>query len=204
MTTLGYNTSGQLTSITDADSTVWDYGYDSAARLTSITDPLTNADGLHLWYRRACLGRDAGRQLDGEPDASPGGGLPATGTGTSTTPATAYLATEVQATYTDPNGENWLTRFDWVGYGVVTQATDPLGNETVIYRKDCGCPWLMTDPLGQITPHLRRQSDERHRGSATRRLDRAGDVQQPGRAAHADGRHRRASPPTPTIPTAIC
>ena len=121
------------------------------ARLTSITDPLTNATAFTYGAGSRVSGVTRADSSTESLTPAQVRGLPATGTGTSSSPATAYLATEVQATYTDPNGQDWLTRFDWVGYGVATQATDPLGNETVIYRKDCGCPWLMTDPLGQIT-----------------------------------------------------
>jgi YD repeat-containing protein len=149
-TSLAYG-SGHLTDITDADSSEWDYVYDSAGRLTSIEDPRAHTTSFTYGAANRVSGVTRADSTTESLTAAQVRGIPASGTGTSGSPATAYLATEVQATYVDPNGQDWFTRVDWIGYGAATQTIDPLGDETVVYRKDCGCPWLITDPLGRIT-----------------------------------------------------
>jgi YD repeat-containing protein len=134
------NTNGVLATITDADSAVWTYGYDSAGRLTSLTDPRLHA---------ATFTYGLGNRVSGvtRADATTESvtpvqliGMAAAGTGSSSNPATGRLAVEAVADYTDPRGNHWLTHTDAMGYGVVTQMSDPLGDESVVYRKDCGCP----------------------------------------------------------------
>jgi uncharacterized protein RhaS with RHS repeats len=61
------------------------------------------------------------------------------------------LAAQAEATYTDPRGNAWPKRLDWLALGDVSQATDPLGDTTVTHRDANGFPWLTTDPVGNRT-----------------------------------------------------
>jgi YD repeat-containing protein len=135
VTQLGYDASGRLTSITEPDpdgggplaSPVWSYAYDGAGRLTGITDPRSNATGFAYNF--------AGRVASvTRPDSSTEylaalqmRGLAEPPAGTQSNPAAPVLAVEALAEYTDPRGNAWQTRLDWLGFGTASQAADPLG-----------------------------------------------------------------------------
>jgi RHS repeat-associated protein len=69
-------------------------------------------------------------------------------TGTQGNPFAPILGAEAQAAYTDPRNNAWQFRFDWTGFGHITQATDPLGNLANTYRDPNGLAWLTADPIG--------------------------------------------------------
>jgi len=58
---------------------------------------------------------------------------------------------ESQAQYTDGNTNQWNTRLDWLGFGRMTQDTDPLTNQAVTHRDTNGLPWLAADQLARRT-----------------------------------------------------
>src|SRR5713226_6642792 len=78
-------------------------------------------------------------------------GIPASGTGTQSNPATPVLAVAALAAYTDPRNNIWNTNLDWLGFGAASQATDPLSDLANIYRDANGLPWLAADPLARRT-----------------------------------------------------
>jgi RHS repeat-associated protein len=152
-TTLGYDASNtNLTSITDADSALWQYGYDSADRMTSLTDPRTYTTTFaynSTAERIATVTRaDSTTELL---TAEQMNGIPASGTGTQSSPATPVLAAQAQASFTDPRNNVWNTNLDWLGFGEATQASDPLGDMGINYVDANGFPWLNSDPLGRRT-----------------------------------------------------
>jgi hypothetical protein len=65
--------------------------------------------------------------------------------------ATAVLAAQALATYTDPRSNAWTDRLDWLCFGAPAQVADPLGDMNVTHRDANGFPWLDTDPLGHRT-----------------------------------------------------
>jgi YD repeat-containing protein len=151
ITILAYDTGNtKLTEVTDPDSATWGYGYDSANRLTTLTDPrskvttyaygtgrvttVTRADNSNLLLTALELQ-----------------GIPASGTGTSSNPATSILAAQATAAYTDARNNIWNTRMDWLGFGEPSQQADPLGDLSNTYRDANGFPWLMANALGQRT-----------------------------------------------------
>src|SRR5205807_3538916 len=71
--------------------------------------------------------------------------------GTQTNPAAPTLAAQAQATYTDPRTNNWVTDFDWLGFGTDTQQSDPLSDMSLTYRDANALGWLTSDPLGRRT-----------------------------------------------------
>jgi RHS repeat-associated protein len=148
---LGYDASNRLTSIADPDGALWTYGYDSANRMTT----LTNARSYNTTFAYNFAGRVASVT---RPDATTDQlsalqiqGLVPAGSGTQGNPATAVLAAQAQASYTDPRNNVWLERLDWLGFGRAAQAQDPLSDMTISYRDANGLPWLVSDPLGRRT-----------------------------------------------------
>ena len=115
VTAFGYNGSGQLTSMTDPDGNRIDYGYDFAGTLHTIT----YSDGSCLTYRSA--------EVAGLVDPSTGG------LGTSSDPASLLPTAVVRAVAYDESQNPTLYTFD--SYGNVTSVEDPLGN-TTLYDRD--------------------------------------------------------------------
>ncbi len=150
-TTLAYDASNtNLTSITDPDSALWQYGYDSADRMTTLTDPRTYTTTFA--YNTTAERIATVTRADSTTElltAEQMNGIPASGTGTQSNPATPVLAAQAQASFTDPNNNIWNTNLDWLGFGDTTQGTDPLGDMSVIYRDANGFPWLSADALGR-------------------------------------------------------
>jgi len=145
-------TGSQLTSITDPANDEWQYGYDGANDLTTLTDPNNNATTFAYNF----AGRVATvTQADNTTEALTAeqmNGLAASGSGTSSNPATAVLrATGDQAQYTDANDQVWMTGLDWLGFGLDTADSDPLGNTSLIYRDANGLAYLSADQLGRRT-----------------------------------------------------
>jgi len=128
---LGYNGSGQLTSITDpapgggATTPVTTIGYASTTvdRITTFEDP--NSNTTTFTYNTA--GRVFSLQ---RPDSVSEHLTALQVQGLST----ATLAVEDVAQYTDGRSKLWNTRLDWLGYGLPTQEQDPLNDMTITYR----------------------------------------------------------------------
>jgi YD repeat-containing protein len=151
VTQLAYTGSGRLQTLTDPDSAAWNFGYDAQGRLTSLADPRNKTTQFAYNF--------AGRaQTVTRPDntteqyaAWQMSGLASPPSGTQGNPAGPVLVVQALANYTDPRNNVWQTRLDWSGRGRGIQAADPLADMTVIYREPCGCPWLVSDPLGRRT-----------------------------------------------------
>src|SRR5262249_39469680 len=76
-------------------------------------------------------------------------GLPEPPLGTQAFPAPPTLAAGARAQDTDPRGNVWQSRFDWLGFGQVSQELNPLANMAVQYRDANGLSWLSADALGR-------------------------------------------------------
>jgi|GEM_PF-1838684 len=151
LTTLAYDASSNLTSVKDADASLLTYGYDTSHRATTLTNQLNNKTTLSYDFS----GRASGST---RPDSSTESfaalqeqGLVQNGSGTLGSPATAVLAAQALATYTDPRSNAWTDRLDWLGFGEPAQVADPLSDMTVTHRDGNGFPWLATDPPGHRT-----------------------------------------------------
>jgi RHS repeat-associated protein len=144
-------TSGTLTTITDADGAVWNYGYDGSARLTDVTDPNSNVTTINY---------GAGDRVESVDvaDGSTRGlaplvtrGLAVGHSGTALIPDPAYLAAAANAEWVDGNGSSWLSQFDWAGFGSPVQSFAPNGGVNLTYRDANDLPWLTADPLARRT-----------------------------------------------------
>jgi RHS repeat-associated protein len=148
--------SGKLTSITDpspdgvAAGPQTAFTYDGSSHMLTLSDPLSNVATF-------TYDSNAGRITSlKRPDSISETYAPlqmagiAFGT-TTATAATPVLAAEAQAKFTDGNQNTWLDRLDWLGFGRLTQATDPLGNQAVTQRDANGLPWLVSDELARRT-----------------------------------------------------
>ncbi|MDR3635134.1 MAG: malectin domain-containing carbohydrate-binding protein [Isosphaeraceae bacterium] len=142
-TTFSYNGSGLLQSITDPagrvatfthagsnlsgvtlpDSSSWGYSYSSTGEMTSIVDPRSKA--VTIAYdsadRVGTIARPDGTSQ--EFSSYEEQGWYPSGTGTTTTPASATLLAQAAATYTDPRGNATYQGFDWLGHGVNNELT---------------------------------------------------------------------------------
>ena len=76
-----------------------------------------------------------------------------TNSGTSGSPAAATLLAESATTYTDPNGNSFQIRPDWMGLGQLGETTDPYGNVSANDINTNGLPIVSIDPLGRITQY---------------------------------------------------
>src|SRR5262249_10430398 len=148
--TLGYNASNQLTGITDPDTAAMGYGYDTSGRMTSLTDPRTNVYNIVYTFARVSSITRPSTGGSESFTAYQVVGIPTPPAGTSQqNPAAPTLAVATFATYTDPRTNQWKSYLDWLGFGEVQQAQDPLSNMGVAYRDANGLAWLSADPLGR-------------------------------------------------------
>jgi RHS repeat-associated protein len=154
VTTLAYDAGNtKLISITDPDSALWQYSYDSANRLTTLTDPRSKVTTYAYSTGRVTTVTRADNstalltalQLQG---------IPASGTGTQSNPATPVLAAGATAAYTDPTNNIWNTRMDWLGLGEPTQSADPLGDLANTYVDPNGFPYVVADELSRRTRYF--------------------------------------------------
>jgi RHS repeat-associated protein len=143
-------TGSQLTGITDPDTASWSYAYNTGKEMTGLTDPNSHTTSFTFTQGQA-TGVTRADNTTESLTAVQGEGLPASGTGTQSNPAPAVLAALATANYTDPNSQVWSTALDWLGFGLVTSAADPLADTTLSYRDPNGLDWLDTDPLGRRT-----------------------------------------------------
>src|SRR5260370_40652402 len=88
------------------------------------------------------------------PTALHSNGIPASGTGTQSNPATPVLAAGATAAYTDARNNVWNTRMDWLGFGEPTQSADPLGDLSNTYRDTNAFPYVMADALARRTRYF--------------------------------------------------
>ena len=129
--TYTYDGSGRMTQVQDQRSNMATVAYDSAERVGTITRP------------------DASTQL-----FSPYQEQGWTNSGTSGSPAAATLLAEAATTYTDPNGNTFQIRPDWIGLGQLGEATDPYGNVSANdISTPTGLPIVSIDALGRITQY---------------------------------------------------
>ena len=121
-TVLAYDSSGNLTSSTDADGTQTTYGYDSSGRRTSMVDPDGNASGgtpsQHTWS----TAYDALDRVTSTTD-------PLSHSSSSTYDRAGHTKTA-----TDKNGNVTTYTYDAAGrLATVAQKPDPAGQPTLIY-----------------------------------------------------------------------
>jgi RHS repeat-associated protein len=144
-----------LTSITQPDNGVWSYGYDSSSDITKVTDPLNQTATYTLGSGN---NRVTGVSLPGsisqsyQPVDLVGWQLFSTGLGPfGPTPPVAALLAAAPETYTDGLNNNWQYGMDWLGFGRVVTASDPLGDTSITARDSNGLPWLSADALARRT-----------------------------------------------------
>jgi len=130
VTTLGYDASHRLTVFTDSRGKSTQVAYDGNGKVASVSQP----DGSITQIRSAQSQT-----------------LPASGTGTTASPALPLLAVSHQAVVTDGRGNQWKTELDTLGFGLAIQSIDPLGNTTVLERNSQGWITTITDPLQRRT-----------------------------------------------------
>ena len=130
VTTLGYDGSHRLTVFTDARGKSTQVTYDSYGKAVTVTQPAGSTTQI----------RSAQSQT-----------LPASGTGTTASPALPLLASEHRARVTDGRGNLWKTELDTLGFGLAVSRVDPLGNTTVLERNSQGWLTAITDPLQRRT-----------------------------------------------------
>ena len=139
VTAIGHDMAGQLTSITDADDALWEYAY-ADNLLDTITDPRENSTAFtYNFAGRASVVTRADASEEGLV-ANQMQGLVPPMQGTEMNPAVPTLAVESAAEYTDPRGQVWQTRLDWLGFGRAVQTIDPLLNQTDIHREVARIP----------------------------------------------------------------
>jgi RHS repeat-associated protein len=158
VTTLGYDKSANLISITDptpapdVPSPVMGYGYDAASHITSLTDPDGHATtfAFDSTSGRLTTVNQADKQTAYLSAVQP------QGVAAANSQIPAVLAAQAVADYFDPRGNQWQTELDWLGFGLATEASDPItdanGNlldTTVTHRDANGLRWLVDDPLAR-------------------------------------------------------
>jgi YD repeat-containing protein len=145
----------QLTSITQPDNRVWSYGYDSSSDISTVTDPLSQTATYTLGSGN---NRVTGVSLPGsisqsyQPVDLVGWQLFSTGSGpVDPTPPVAALLAAAPETYTDGLNNNWQYGMDWLGFGRLVTASDPLADTALTARDSNGLPWLSADALARRT-----------------------------------------------------
>ena len=128
--TYTYDGSGRMTQIQDQRSNISTVVYDSAERVGTIMLPDSSTQLFSSYQEQGW-----------------------TNSGTSGSPAAATLLAVAATTYTDPNGNTFQTRPDWMGLGQLGQATDAYGNVTSNDLNSNGLPVASIDPLARITQY---------------------------------------------------
>ena len=140
-----------LSGVTLPDNSSWTYGYSGTNALSAIKDPNSNNFGVTY---------DAAGRVSGvtNPDSTTESfsnvqesGLPAAGTGTSSSPAAPTLLAEAGASMTDQVGDVSSIQTDWAGLGLSDVSIDALGNISTANRDGNGLPIVTTDPMNRIT-----------------------------------------------------
>ncbi len=125
-----------------ANIPVFTFNYDTSDHITTLQDPRSYTTNFGYTSNRVTTVTRA----DGVQEAySP---LQLQGLNT------VVLAAETQATYTDGETNQWLSRYDWLGFGRPTQQQDPRTDVTAvtIQQRDAnGLPWMSADPLARRT-----------------------------------------------------
>ena len=132
--TYTYDSAGRMTQVQDQRSNVVTVVYDSSERVGTIALP-DGATQLFSSYQEQGW----------------------TNSGTSGSPAAATLLAEAATTYTDPNGNTFQTRPDWMGLGQLGQATDAYGNVTSNDLNSNGLPDRLDRPARSDHPVQLRQ-----------------------------------------------
>ena len=151
MTTLTYDSAGNLIAVETADQSRVAFNYDAQHHLVQKRD----ARGQTYAYqfdavgrlKRATLPTGDSRELrptelTGVPDLANGQGVPGN-------PAPLSQPPVVQATFKDAKGQT--TTFETDAIGRVTKQIDPLTRTTLIERDPQGNPTKITRPNGAIT-----------------------------------------------------
>ena len=127
--TYTYDGSGRMTQVQDQRSNITSIAYDSAERVGTISLPEGATQHFSSYQEQGW-----------------------TNSGTSGSPAAATLQAEAATTYTDPNGNSFQYRPDWMGLGQLSESTDPYGNVSANdISTSNGLPYVSIDPLGRIT-----------------------------------------------------
>jgi YD repeat-containing protein len=126
--TLTYDSAGRMTQYKDANSNVVSVVYDSVERASTITRPDGSTQVFSAYQEQGW-----------------------TNSGTSGNPAPATLLAESATTYTDPNGNAFQTRPDWMGLGQLGQGLDAYGNVTSLDLNSNGEPNVAIDGLNRIS-----------------------------------------------------
>jgi RHS repeat-associated protein len=146
-TVLAYDSSGNLTSSTDADGSKTTYGYDSIGRRTSMVDPDGNATGgvpaEHIWT----TAYDRLDRVTSETDPL------------ANSSSQAYDGAGHKTTATDKNGNIITYSYDEAGrLSTVKQKPDPVGAPSTVYttaisRDDNGNATSVTQANGVVTDY---------------------------------------------------
>ncbi|MBL8815478.1 MAG: RHS repeat protein, partial [Planctomyces sp.] len=156
VTTIGHDSQGRITTVTKPDpdgagslsSPVTTFGYSGTTRqLITITDPLSHVSTIAYDYVGLfdqVTAADGGVQ---KLDPYQSRGLPASGTGTSGSPATPYLpnlTANLYSVYTDEL--NQVSKTIYNAFGQMTTFIDPLGSTTTAVRNSNGLVTQFTLP----------------------------------------------------------
>ena len=156
VTTIGHDSQGRITTVTRPDpdgagsltSPVTTYGYSGTTRkLVTITDPLSHAATVaydYLGLFDQITAADGGVQ---KLDPYQSRGIPASGTGTSGTPATPYLPNStgnLYSVYTDQL--NQVSKAIYNSFGQFTTIINPLSFTTTAVRNSNGLVTQLTLP----------------------------------------------------------
>jgi len=128
--TYTYDSAGRITQSQDQRSNLVTVAYDSAERVGTISLPEGATQLLSSYQEQGW-----------------------TNSGTSGSPAAATLLAAAATTYTDPNGNSFQTRPDWMGLGQLGQATDPYGDVVSNDLNSSGLPVVTVDGLDRITQY---------------------------------------------------
>jgi len=141
--------SGNLTAVEYPDTNTWNYSYDGSARMTSVKD--ANSNITTIAYDSAERVGTITRPDSTTEEFSAAQEQGWTNSGTSGSPATAWLQGQVGTVYTDPRSNKTVMAPDWRGMGYTNQTTDPFSNVAVVDRDVNGLATIAVDPLNNIT-----------------------------------------------------
>ena len=145
---------GDLTAVEYPDTSTWDYAYDGSNRMTSVTEPSSAGEPTKITTITYDSGERVGTitRADSTTEVfSPAQLQGWTNSGTSGSPASSVLLSEVGSIYTDPLGNTTTDSPDWRGMGLTNQETDALGNVSTMDRDSNGLATITVDPLNRIT-----------------------------------------------------